>query len=244
MLAGFVALALAACTHDDGSAQQLDWGPVVDAPALVVFEGTSLDALTTGAVCSAGIVDGVVVTAAHCLDMGSVDVVVLPNGTCDADGATRLNVGEPYDTGKDRGDLAILPIRDDFDATQPVAINVEYAALGWATVQSSGIRTCGLHATEVDIVAGSHCAEAGATPAEPSKPETICARAVGQDVCSGDSGGPLVDADGRIAGVVSRGAGCKQNGYSEYAAVCPALDQAIPGSCERKSVSATSPARS
>ncbi|MDH6127756.1 serine protease [Kitasatospora sp. GP82] len=178
-----------------------------------------------------------VVTAAHCfydetsgrrIDRPGLKVIV------GRDDLTRRNgrevevrevlVHPEYSYATNMQDVAVLTIAEaqpetslinyvEPGETEPYVPGAKAQVYGWGDTRGDGSYSNTLHSVDVPIIADETCAHA-----YPGGPDglfdargMVCAgdQQGGKDACQGDSGGPLVVA-GRLAGLVSWGAGCAE----------------------------------
>jgi secreted trypsin-like serine protease len=187
-----------------------------------------------------------VVTAAHCVDNGTLpsDFFVLAGTTDVAVGGVRADpvdiiVYPGYVPGeRPRNDIALIRLRSPMLGTgiasiaplQPdregsaLKVGAQTRVTGWGSVGEGGTAVRELRYVDVQVYSNVDCndsvAYAGAV-----MPEMVCAGYAqgGKDSCQGDSGGPLTAVDqGRtqLAGIVSWGEGCaRPNRYGVYTRV-------------------------
>lgn len=184
-----------------------------------------------------------VVTAAHCVDNGTLaSYVDVLGGTTDVDsGGVRVSVAEiitrpDYVPGDvPRHDIALLRLQASMTGPQirsiellqptvePSALEDDAAArvTGWGAVGEGGSAVRELRAVDLMIFTNQECNDRVAYNGT-VKDEMVCAGFAGEprDSCQGDSGGPLtvsVQGKRRLAGVVSWGEGCaRPNRYGVY----------------------------
>ncbi|XP_049957861.1 trypsin-7-like [Schistocerca serialis cubense] len=178
-----------------------------------------------------------VLTAAHCLDRLSANMLSVRVGT-----STRGSGGSVYDVANMIAHRNHWPATQDYDFAvlelsvsisfesnvQAVSLgNSELAAgtavtiTGWGDLSYEGNSTEQLQAVTTHIVERSECNESyGGRITE----RMICAgeKEGGKDSCQGDSGGPLVVGTTQY-GVVSWGTGCAYPGYPGVYSNVPAV---------------------
>jgi secreted trypsin-like serine protease len=183
-----------------------------------------------------------VVTAAHCVDRGTLptdfDVI---GGTTDVNnGGVRLKVAEivvhPNYTRADHlNDIALVRLQQPIIAPQAREIAIlplaqEATVLkwkatarvtGWGALSEGGVSVAELRYVELTVYSNKDCNDRVAYNGAIAD-DMVCAgfAAEARDSCQGDSGGPLtVQADGKryLAGIVSWGDGCaRPNKYGVY----------------------------
>lgn len=180
-----------------------------------------------------------VLTAAHCLDGGTVPSQVdVVSGTIDLDrGGRRVRVAQIFvhtgwDTQTNNNDVALLRLMETAPG-MPIALvtaatefqvippRTHVRVTGWGRTQQGGQTVRQLRTVDVPVVSRDDCNDRvsynGAITAN-----MICAgwQHGGADSCQGDSGGPLTAPTGArrlLVGVVSWGHGCAQpNKYGVY----------------------------
>ena len=189
------------------------------------------------------IADRWVVTAAHCVDNGTLaSYVDVLGGTTDVDsGGVRVSVAEiitrpDYVPGDvPRHDIALLrlqapmmgpqirPIDLLHPAVEPSVLEGDASArvTGWGAVGEGGSAVRELRAVDLMIFTNQECNDRVAYNGA-VKDEMVCAGFASEprDSCQGDSGGPLtvpVQGGRRLAGIVSWGEGCaRPNRYGVY----------------------------
>lgn len=124
--------------------------------------------------------------------------------------------------GMPENDIAVINIKDTFkfDATrQPIPMfdqdeesqeGISAIISGWGAIRQGGEQSKILQVVAIPIISKKECNDA-----YDGIPEgQICAALPqgGKDSCQGDSGGPIA-IQGRLAGIVSWGAGCAKPGY-------------------------------
>lgn len=190
-----------------------------------------------------------VLTAAHCVQNGSVDEVWI--GMLDQKnlaGVEKMKVlkviaHEKFNSSTMDSDFALIQL-DQNSSYKPVAINeteilvadeetmanpITATTAGWGTLSEGDYNSPDfLQKVQVPLVSKKSCNEKAAYDGEITD-AMMCAgyKAGGKDSCQGDSGGPLVvtNATGEtvLAGVVSWGQGCaRANKYGIYAKVSSA----------------------
>jgi len=185
-----------------------------------------------------------VVTAAHCSDFVTSQVVQVLTGTLKLDGSgtrhdvTSIQIHENWNPDTFDNDVAVwklaTPATGTFAtlATAEAPAGVQLLATGWGTLTQGGVRPVDLMKVQVPVVELSNCNDAnsydGAITAQ-----MFCAGldAGGKDTCQGDSGGPLTGGAGNavLNGIVSWGQGCAQaNLFGVYTKVAnPTIRQFI-----------------
>ncbi|KAF0126691.1 MAG: trypsin [Elusimicrobia bacterium] len=181
-----------------------------------------------------------VLTAAHCVDRGFDDFVIIglhnqrePEGA-ESFTAAEVIVHPKWDTNNMMYDFALVKLSGD-SAYPPVAINrrevsgpAGFTTAGWGTTSEGAWSGSNLlMRVDVPFVDAKTCD--GAYPGKVDG-SMICAGYPegGKDSCQGDSGGPLVMGTGygrTLVGVVSWGHGCaRPNKYGVYAKVSAVTD--------------------
>ncbi|WP_069817204.1 S1 family peptidase [Streptomyces sp. TP-A0874] len=196
-----------------------------------------------------------VLTAAHCLSEKVLGVdrakvrdlrVIAGREDLGRSGGEELPVlrswvNPDYDSTTNRGDLAVLTLREPLPGRYVLPMaeepddegyrpDTEATVYGWGDTSGEGDYAAVLHAAPVRVLADAVCERA-----YPGNPEgtyqagsMVCAGEPGGggDACQGDSGGPLV-ARGRLIGLVSWGSGCGRAGspgvYTKISAVADAV---------------------
>jgi trypsin len=190
-----------------------------------------------------------VLTAAHCVEGGSVDEVWI--GMLDqknTDGVekikpTKIIAHEKYNSSTMDSDFALIQLSQN-SSYKPVALNeveitvsedaaaaqIMAITAGWGTL-NEGSQTLPdvLQKVTVPLVSQTACNDKSAYGGDITD-TMLCAgfKSGGKDSCQGDSGGPLVvtNATGEtvLAGVVSWGQGCaRANKYGIYSKVSAGL---------------------
>ncbi|WP_083854899.1 serine protease [Burkholderia sp. KJ006] len=205
------------------------------------------------------IADRWVVTAAHCVDNGTLaSYVDVLGGTTDVDkGGVRVSVAEiitrpDYVPGEiPRHDIALLRLQApmagpqirSIDLLQPAAESLALVGdaaarvTGWGAVGEGGSAVRELRTVDLMIFTNQECNDPVAYN-NAVKDEMVCAGFAGvpRDSCQGDSGGPLtvsVQGGQRLAGIVSWGEGCaRPNRYGVYTRVARYVDWIE--NCQRK----------
>nr|AAX33734.1 MPA3 allergen [Periplaneta americana] len=171
-----------------------------------------------------------VVTAAHCVDgVSASSATFRAGGSIRESGgsvhqATQLIANPNYDYYTIDFDVAVARVSPAFSygtGVQPIPLASSEPSAGqiatvsgWGTTSEGGSTLPSqLQVVSVPIVSRSECNQAysdygGITD------DMICAaeQQGGKDACQGDSGGPLV-VNGQLAGIVSWGVGCAEQGY-------------------------------
>lgn len=124
--------------------------------------------------------------------------------------------------GQPENDIAVIRIKETIklDATRlPIPMfeqdeesqaGISATITGWGAIYQGGPQSDKLQTVSIPIVSKKECNKAyGGIPEG-----QICAAIPqgGKDSCQGDSGGPVA-IGGRLAGIVSWGAGCARRGY-------------------------------
>lgn len=177
-----------------------------------------------------------VVTAAHCLDNGPVDTVVLGRTALNSGGVERSVVEsivhESY--ANFNYDIALLRLDEPMTyepSIQPIGLlsaaqeanlaknGVLASVSGWGLLYpETSVRSDQLQAVDVAMVSTEACRNSS-YPASSITNNMICAGFVegGVDACAGDSGGPLVVRDRiggyRLVGITSWGDGCAKPNF-------------------------------
>lgn len=177
-----------------------------------------------------------VVTAAHCLDNGSVDTVVLGRTALNSGGIGRSVVESIVHESYANFNHDIALLRLDAPVTygssiQPIGLlssaqeanlaknGVLASVSGWGLLyQVTSVRSGQLQSADVAMVSTEACRNSGYS-ASSITDNMICAGFVegGVDACAGDSGGPLVVRDHlggyRLVGITSWGDGCAKANF-------------------------------
>jgi trypsin len=179
-----------------------------------------------------------VLTAAHCVESGSLPTVVIGlhdlTSTTGAEKFSAAQVIKHPNWNRGTMDYDFALIRLEGESKYPVvALNsqelsapVDFLTAGWGTTSEGGSPSDTLLKVMVPLVAKAEC-----DIAYPGKitDRMVCAgyEDGGKDSCQGDSGGPLVMGTGSnmyLAGVVSWGYGCAQpKKYGIYSKVNSAV---------------------
>lgn len=188
-----------------------------------------------------------VLTAAHCVDGGSVARVVVglhnqkQDGRADAIVPKRIIRHPQYNSSTIDYDYALIELSRD-SVFAPVDINLDSAigtgdsvevanttTAGWGVTSESSWRLPDiLQKVDVPLVSREEC---GKSYPNQITERMICAgyKGGGKDSCQGDSGGPLVmkheNGSYTLAGVVSWGEGCaRANKYGVYSNIAAVKD--------------------
>ncbi|RAJ35984.1 trypsin [Kitasatospora sp. SolWspMP-SS2h] len=199
-----------------------------------------------------------VVTAAHCFydettarptDRPGLRVIV---GRDDLRGGAGREVAvrgvwiDPgYSFTANTRDVAVLTLAEPQDGrpvlemvgpgeTEPYAAGTPATVFGWGDTRGNGSYSNTLRQVTVPIVSDEVCGRAypGGSDSAYDARSMVCAgeERGGKDACQGDSGGPLLVA-GRLAGLVSWGAGCAEaehpGVYTRIAAVSEAVHEVL-----------------
>lgn len=174
-----------------------------------------------------------IVTAAHCVDGNSPDMVIVTAGTINLNGpAQRVNVKriivkDGYVGASNGSDIALLELNDPLllEGANAKAIAVVKAAdeatdvpqdaslkvSGFGHTSEGGQKSAILNVVTIPLVSTEIC-NAPLSYDGQIKDDMVCAGVAegGVDSCQGDSGGPLSTAADvpKLAGVVSWGEGC------------------------------------
>nr|WP_312892349.1 serine protease [Allostreptomyces psammosilenae] len=215
--------------------------PITEYPwAVALSSRDSFGAARSGHFCGGTLVaEDKVVTAAHCVTSSSGEIVRRPDlavivdrGDLESTQGREVPVSgvwvDPwYDPAADSRDVAVLTLAEPLVGHETLPLvpagDEDYYApgtpatvLGWGDTTGGGRYADSLHAATVPVVADSECARAypGGRQGTFDATTMVCAgeEAGGVDACQGDSGGPLV-IGGRLAGIVSWGAGCALADY-------------------------------
>ena len=174
-----------------------------------------------------------VLTAAHCIDDGLLDEVII--GALKLRSSTNGGQAMPhyravmsatlhpdFDASSVDNDFALIRLKRRVDV-EPVTIDQTNSSetyvdgkanlwtIGFGTTSSGGEKSTRLKHVELKYVSTSNCNTPynGAILAS-----MMCAADPGEDSCQGDSGGPLYDSDSNtLVGVVSWGHGCAHPDY-------------------------------
>ncbi|XP_071451593.1 trypsin delta-like [Hetaerina americana] len=177
--------------------------------------------------CGASIISrNYAITAAHCTDGATADVLSVRAGSTyvDREGTihqvTKIHQHPGFNMNILDDDISLLKVNPPFTfgkGVQPISLpdknlNVKVGtnadASGWGTLTEGGELPEHLQHVVVQITDQEECSGAyGSITAN-----MICAGSKGKDTCQGDSGGPLVE-DGKLVGIVSFGYGCAEPGY-------------------------------
>ncbi|XP_058170399.1 trypsin alpha-like [Anopheles ziemanni] len=175
---------------------------------------------------------GQVLTAAHCVtDVRGVanppaqyqvmgdDLFVLPqmgNPSRQVRPVRSITVHPQYDAASFANDIAIVRLASEFRKTgtffpakriqRAPTLGDRCSLAGWGvTTEHSSVMSPNLQRINVVISDFGSCNTAFDQMLTKGM---LCAAAPGRDACQGDSGGALLCAGGRVAGIVSFGAGC------------------------------------
>ncbi|WP_370906322.1 trypsin-like serine protease [Cellulomonas massiliensis] len=164
----------------------------------------------------------VVLTAAHCVSgmgPGSVDVVLLADGSCGAN-LRRTGVNRIVDERQRDGvDLALLILDAELPGPMPqFSVSDEPAALLNAPLVSRVARSattdCSVPKTRLALVDDEQC------DGFPRAPGVSYLCAVGRDdastSCFGDSGSPVYEPSGAVRGITLGGEGCGTGDATQY----------------------------
>ncbi|OWP05488.1 hypothetical protein B2J93_7832 [Marssonina coronariae] len=205
-LALFPALSIAAAIPEDPTAPttQVENGDaIVGGSAASAGQFPSQVALLRGSSLFCGGVllnANTVLTAAHCsVDYAASEVSIRAGSLRYATGGTvskisKILVHPNYDSKTIDNDIALWTLSSGL--TSSSSTDVE-AALRYVSVPVVSRETCNTDYGAGSITTGM-----------------FCAAATGKDSCSGDSGGPItITSTGVLAGTVSWGNGCAEDGY-------------------------------
>ncbi|MFJ5927297.1 S1 family peptidase [Kitasatospora sp. NPDC092948] len=118
--------------------------------------------------------------------------------------------------------------------TGPYAVGTAATVFGWGDTRGTGNYSNTLRQVTVPIISDATCGRAypGGPDSAYDPRSMVCAgeERGGKDACQGDSGGPLV-VGGRLAGLVSWGAGCAEAAhpgvYTRISAVAESVQNAL-----------------
>lgn len=180
--------------------------------------------------------DIIIVTAAHCLQSVSTNVLKVRAGSSYWNNGGQL-VGvhsfrrhEEYNPRTKINDIAVIRLSSPLSmgpnvklitlATSIPAADALAGVTGWgSTAYGSVSLSTQLQYVTVKIITQAACASATYGYGENVQRTMLCAAAKDKDACQGDSGGPLVSG-GYLVGVVSWGYGCAEPKYpGVYASV-------------------------
>jgi len=187
-------------------------------------------------VCGASILSrNLIVTAAHCAEIGDASVFSVVAGERDRDvdegteqerDVSRVLMHGDYDDWIISNDIALMWLSEPLDLNenvQPIALPApghaatgDTVVSGWGTTTENGNAATILQKVTVPIISDAECR--AAYGGEEVLDSMICAGLPqgGKDSCQGDSGGPLTATDlgtRYLAGIVSWGYGCARPGY-------------------------------
>ena len=173
--------------------------------------------------------DRIIVTAAHCLQCVSTNVLRIRAGSSYwSSGGVVIAVAafrnhEGYNSNTMVNDIAVVRLASSLAMSSSIrtiglassapANGAAAAVSGWGTTSygSSSIPSQ-LRYADVTIVSRTQCASSTYGYGNQIRDTMICTYNVGRDACQGDSGGPLVSG-GVLVGVVSWGYGCAYVNY-------------------------------
>ncbi|WP_081951939.1 S1 family peptidase [Kitasatospora phosalacinea] len=132
-----------------------------------------------------------------------------------------------------QGDRPVLETVNQGE-TEPYAPGTPATVFGWGDTRGNGSYSNTLRQVTVPVISDEVCGRAypGGSDSAYDARSMVCAGEAqgGKDACQGDSGGPLLVA-GRLAGLVSWGAGCAEADhpgvYTRISAVAEAVHDAL-----------------
>ncbi|GAA2099061.1 serine protease [Kitasatospora saccharophila] len=199
-----------------------------------------------------------VITAAHCFydettarptDRPGLRVIVGRDdlrGTAGREVAVRgVWIDPGYSFTANTRDVAVITLTEPQDdrpvlglvnpgETEPYAPGTPATVFGWGDTRGNGSYSNTLRQVTVPVISDETCGHAypGGSDSAYDARTMVCAGEAqgGRDACQGDSGGPLLVA-GRLAGLVSWGAGCAEADhpgvYTRIAAVSEAVHDVL-----------------
>ncbi|MGW4381479.1 S1 family peptidase [Kitasatospora sp. NPDC004531] len=157
----------------------------------------------------------------------------------------RVWIEPAYNFAANSRDVAVLTLAEPQNDRQllelvgpgesrPYAAGTPATVFGWGDTRGNGSYSNTLRQVTVPIVPDAVCADAypGGRDSAYDARSMVCAgeQRGGKDACQGDSGGPLV-VGGRLAGLVSWGAGCAEaehpGVYTRISAVAESVQNAL-----------------
>lgn len=174
-------------------------------------------------------------TAAHCVrnrEASSTAFLVgdhnVNSGTDTASAALyvleKIEAHPDYSSTTEENDIALIKTQRNIDFNSdvgPICLPFRYStasftdssvtALGWGTLEFSGIKSNTLQAVNLTVISNSECSSRSTS--KPIFNSQICTYTPGKDSCQNDSGGPLLwlDPDSKrlqLVGAISYGLGC------------------------------------
>lgn len=171
-----------------------------------------------------------VLTAAHCMDGDSFDVVINRHDLRTSAGESiprKTEIVHPrYDDDSMDNDFAlvfldrattenVVPVKLNQDGSYPTDGDTSHA-MGWGTTSYQGSPSDLLLEVDLPVISNQECSQR--YPQYSMHDSMICTFLPGKDACQGDSGGPLIMSgananEDKLIGITSWGVGCATSQY-------------------------------